>query len=163
MVGLAGSDDKCTWCLDELGFDACLNYKDSDWKRDLRAACPEGVDVYFDNVGGDMLNTVLGMNNVGSRFVICGAISQYNATQLAPGPGNYIRLLTKRSRMEGFIVLDFADRYMEGISRLAPWVLQGDIKHREHIVDGLENASSAIHMLFDGSNRGKLIVRVADE
>jgi hypothetical protein len=162
VVGLAGSDDKCTWCTEELGFDACINYKTEDWKDQLRAACPDKVDVYFDNVGGDMLNTVLGMNKVGARFVICGAISQYNATERTPGPSNYIRLLTKRSTMQGFVVLDYAQRYPEGIRQLAAWVMAGKIKHREDIVDGLDNAPQAIHKLFDGSNAGKLMVRVSD-
>lgn len=161
-VGLAGTDAKCAWCVEELGYDACINYKDADWKKQLAAACPNGVDVYFDNVGGEMLNTVLGMNKFHSRFAICGAISQYNNTEAAPGPSNYIRLLTKSSRMEGFIVLDFADRFMEGIMQLGQWLMEGKIRHREEVIEGLENAPRAIHKLFEGSNTGKLIVKVAD-
>jgi NADPH-dependent curcumin reductase len=160
-VGIAGSDEKCKWCVDELGYDACINYKTQDVEAELRKACPNGVDVYFDNVGGEILNTVLGMNNFGSRFVICGAITQYNATEQPPGPSNYLRLLVKSSRMEGFIVLNYADRFQEGVMQLAQWVMEGKIKHREEVVDGLEHAPKAIHKLFDGTNTGKLIIKVA--
>lgn len=160
-VGIAGSDEKCTWCVDELGYDACINYKTQDVEAELRKACPDGVDVYFDNVGGEILNTVLGMNNFGSRIVLCGAITQYNATAPVPGPANYIRLLTKSSRMEGFIVLNYLDRFQEGVMQMAQWVIEGKIKHREDVVQGLENAPKAIHKLFNGTNSGKLIIEVA--
>ncbi len=161
VVGIAGSDEKCAWCVDDLGFDACINYKKQDVEAELKNACPDGVDVYFDNVGGDVLNIVLGMNNFGSRIILCGAITQYNATAPVPGPANYIRLLTKSSRMEGFIVLNYLDRFQEGVMQMAQWVLEGKIKHREDVVEGLENAPHAIHKLFDGTNKGKLIIKVA--
>lgn len=160
VVGIAGSDEKCSWITNELGVDAAINYKTQDVAAELRKACPNKIDVYFDNVGGEILNTVLGMINVHARIVICGAITQYNATQPAPGPSNYLTLLTKRSRMEGFVVIDYMDRSMEGIMQLGQWIAEGRLKHREHIVEGLENAPKAIQQLFDGSNQGKLIVKI---
>lgn len=161
VVGIAGSDDKCKWIKDELGFDAAINYKTENLAKALRAACPNKIDVYFDNVGGEMLNTVLGMINPHARISICGAISMYNATTPQPGPSNYITLLTKRSKMQGFIVMDYAPRFQEAIMQLGQWIAQGKIKHREDIVEGLENAPKAIHKLFEGTNEGKLIVKVA--
>lgn len=160
VVGTAGSEEKCAWLREELGFDAAINYKTLELGPALREACPKGVDVYFDNVGGEILNTVLGLINVGARVVICGAISGYNATTPQPGPSNYIMLLLKRARMEGFIVRDYAARFPEGMAEMAQWVLAGKIKFREDVVEGLENAPKAIHKLFDGSNEGKLIVKI---
>jgi len=162
VVGLAGSDEKCTWVTDELGFDACINYKTQDVAKALHEHCPDKIDIYFDNVGGEILNAVLGQINVGARISICGAISQYNATEPVPGPSNYLTLLTKRSRMQGFIVMDYAARFPEAIARLAQWTLEGKLKFREDVVDGLENAPQAIHKLFQGTNKGKLIVRIAE-
>ncbi len=161
VVGIAGSDEKCAWIKDELGVDAAINYKTQDVAAELRKACPKKIDVYFDNVGGEILNTVLGMINVHARVVICGAITQYNATQAVPGPSNYITLLTKRSRMEGFVIIDYMDRAMEAIMQLGQWLAEGKLKHREHIVEGLENAPKAIQHLFNGTNQGKLIVKIA--
>ena len=162
VVGLAGTDEKCDWVVNELGADACINYKTQDIEAELRKACPDKVDVYFDNVGGEILNTVLGMINVGARISICGAITQYNNAEPTPGPANYIALLTKRSRMQGFIVTDFMAKFDEAIMQLAQWKMSGQLKHREDVVDGLENAPKAIHKLFDGTNKGKLIIKVAD-
>ena len=161
VVGIAGSDDKCAWLVNELGIDAAINYKTQNVAAELRKACPKKVDIYFDNVGGEILNTVLGMINVHARVVICGAITQYNATQAVPGPSNYISLLTKRSRMEGFVVIDYMHRAMEGVMQLGQWLAEGKLKHREDIVEGLENAPKAILRLFDGSNQGKLIIKIA--
>lgn len=162
-VGLTGSDDKCAWIKNELGYDAAINYKTENVAEALRKACPNGVDVYFDNVGGEVLNTVLGMINLGARVVICGAITQYNNTQPAPGPSNYITLLTRRAKMQGFIVLDYLPRFMEGVMQLAQWLLEGKLKYREHVVEGLDNAPKNINLLFSGANTGKLIVKIADE
>ncbi len=162
VVGIAGADDKCKWIVDDLGFDAAINYKTQDVAKELRKACPNKIDVYFDNVGGDILNTVLGMINIHARISICGAITQYNATAPVPGPSNYLTLLTKRSTMQGFVVLDYQARFMEGIMQISQWLMQGKIKHREDIVDGLENAPKAMHKLFNGTNTGKLIVKIAD-
>jgi NADPH-dependent curcumin reductase len=163
VVGIAGTDEKCAWVVDELGFDACINYKTQNVATELHKACPNKIDVYFDNVGGSILNDVLGQINVGARLSICGAISQYNATELTPGPSNYITLLTKRSKMQGFIVTDFAARFPEAVQQLAQWVIEGKLKHKEDVVDGLENAPIAIHKLFKGTNTGKLIIKVEDE
>jgi len=163
VVGIAGTDEKCAWVKDDLGFDGAINYKTEDVGKALREACPDKIDVYFDNVGGEILNTVLGMINPHSRIVICGAITQYNATEPPPGPSNYISLLTKRSRMEGFIVTDFVDKFDEGLMQLGQWLMEGKLKHKEDIVDGLENAPRAILKLFQGTNEGKLIIKVSDE
>ena len=163
VVGIAGGEDKCRWITEDLGFDAAIDYKTADLYQELKRTCPDGIDVYFDNVGGETLNTVLRRINIGARIVICGAISQYNATEEVPGPSNYLSLLVNRARMEGFIILDFEDRFLEAWRALGGWISEGKIKSREHIVDGLENAPAALLKLFDGSNTGKLLVRIAAE
>jgi NADPH-dependent curcumin reductase CurA len=164
VVGIAGSDDKCRWLTDELGFDAAINYKTSeDLYGALREACPNGVDVYFDNVGGPLLDMALGLINLGARIVICGAISIYNATAPPPGPANYLSLLVHRARMQGFIVFDYAPRYPEAVEAISKWLAEGKLEARHEIVDGLENAPDALLRLFDGSNQGKLMVRVAPQ
>jgi len=162
VVGLSGSDEKCAWVVDELGFDACINYKTEDVPSALRKHCPKKIDIYFDNVGGAILDAALAQIAVGARVAICGAISIYNAAELPPGPRNYLTLLTKRARMEGFIVTDFAKRFPEAVMQLGQWVLEGRIKFREDVVEGLDNAPKALLTLFDGSNRGKLIVKIAE-
>src|SRR5207245_191544 len=121
-----------------------------------------GVDVFFDNVGGDILDAVLAQINQRARIVLCGAISQYNATESPPGPRNLLNLIPQRGRMEGFIVLDYRDRFLDAVLQLGEWVESGRIKYAEHVVDGLERAPSALRTLFTGENTGKLIVRVAD-
>jgi NADPH-dependent curcumin reductase CurA len=160
-VGIAGSDEKCSWLTDELGFEAAINYKTTpSLNTAIAHACPDGVDIFFDNVGGETLDTALQFINVGARVVICGAISTYNDTEMPPGLRNYIHLLVKRARMEGFIILDHRDRYREMAHELGGWLMAGRLKHREHIVSGLENAPSALNMLWDGSNHGKLMIEV---
>jgi hypothetical protein len=160
-VGIAGTDEKCAWLTGELGFDGAINYKTSkSLAAEIARTCPDGVDIYFDNVGGATLDTALQFINVGARVVICGAISAYNATEPPPGPANYIHLLVKRARMEGFIILDHQDRYRAMALELGGWLMAGRIKHREHIVPGLENAPAALNMLWDGSNEGKLMIEV---
>jgi hypothetical protein len=161
-VGIAGSDDKCDWITGELGYDAAINYKRQDVGQAIQEACPNGVDVYFDNVGGEQLDAALAHINRGARVVICGAISVYNVEDRPAGPRNYLALLSQRASMTGFVLLDYVDRFMEGAMELAQWVMQGKVKYREHIVNGLENAPSALRMLFDGTNRGKLMVKIAD-
>lgn len=163
VVGLTGSDEKCAWIRDELGYDVAINYKTENIEAALRAACPKGIDVYFDNVGGEILNTCLGLINFRGRVVLCGAITQYNATAPVPGPSNYFNLLVRSARMEGFIVMNYLERGLEGAMQLGAWLTEGKLKYREDVVDGLENAPKAILRLFDGSNRGKLIVRIAEE
>ena len=160
-VGIAGSDEKCRWITEDLGFDAAINYKTADLHRKIRDTCPDGVDIYFDNVGGETLDTVLRSINLGARILICGAISQYNATEPVPGPSNYLSLLVHRARMEGFLVTDYESRYLEAWNALGGWISEGRIKSREDVVDGLENAPRALLRLFDGSNSGKLLVRIS--
>ncbi len=159
-VGIAGSDEKCAYVRDELRFDAAINYKKtSDMSQDLAEACPRGVDVYFDNVGGEILDAVLRHINFRARIVVCGMISEYNLTEtpVGPRPGRF--LLVNRARMEGFIVFDFRDRYAEGLAALGGWVRGGQLKYREDIVEGLENAPRAFLGLLQGKNFGKLLVQ----
>jgi len=164
VVGVAGSDAKCEWLTDELGFDAAINYKSAeDLYGSLRTACPQGVDVYFDNVGGPLLDIALGLLNQRGRIAICGAISIYNATEPPPGPANYLSLLVNRGRMEGFIVFDYAKRYGEAVAAISQWLAEGRIQARHEIIEGLENAPEALLRLFDGSNQGKLMVRVGPD
>lgn len=164
VVGVAGSDEKCAWLTDGLGFDAAVNYKTAeDLHASLREACPSGVDVYFDNVGGPLLDLALSLLNLRGRVVICGAISIYNATEPPPGPANYLSLLVNRGRMEGFIVFDYARRYGEAVAALSQWIGEGRIEARFDVVDGLTNAPQALLRLFDGSNEGKLMVRVGPD
>jgi NADPH-dependent curcumin reductase CurA len=162
-VGIAGGAEKCAWVTDELGFDACVDYRGGNLFRELKAACPTGIDVYFDNVGGEVLETVLFQMNMKSRVVCCGSVSQYNA-EAATGPRNLPGLLVvKRLRMEGFIYFDFADQDAKATIDLRNWVREGKIKIVDDIVDGLENAPRALIGLLAGDNRGKRMVRVAPD
>ena len=159
-VGIAGGPDKCRYVVEELGFDACIDYKAGPVAAGLKEHCPQGVDVYFDNVGGDILDAVLARINRKARIVICGAISQYNNTTPVRGPANYLALLVNRARMEGMVVFDYAPRYQEGVERLGAWLQAGAIKSREHIVDGFEQFPDALTMLFEGKNFGKLVLKI---
>ena len=163
VVGIAGGKDKCDFVVKQLGFDACIDYKGGSVKDGLKQHCPDGVDVYFDNVGGDILDTVLTRINMKARIVICGAISQYNNTTPVKGPANYLSLLVNRARMEGIVVFDYADRYHLGIAQLGQWMKEGKIHSKEDIVQGLENFPRALNMLFEGKNFGKLVLQVAGE
>ncbi|HEU5436602.1 MAG TPA: NADP-dependent oxidoreductase [Telluria sp.] len=163
VVGIAGGEDKCRFVVDELGFDACIDYKKGTLHADLKQQCPQGIDVYFDNVGGEILDTVLTRINLKARIVICGAISQYNNTAPVKGPANYLSLLVHRARMEGIVVFDYAPRYPEGVAAIARWMKEGSFKSREHVVDGLENFPAALLMLFEGKNLGKLVLKVAPD
>ncbi|MDF1720049.1 MAG: NADP-dependent oxidoreductase [Minwuia sp.] len=162
-VGIAGGAEKCAWLTEELGFDAAIDYRGGNLFRELKAACPDGVDIYFDNVGGEILETVLFQMNMKGRVVCCGAVSQYNAT--APtGPRNLPGLVVvKRLRMEGFIVMDFEDQDAKAVADLSGWVKDGQVKVVEDIVEGLENAPAALVGLLAGANRGKRMVRVAPD
>lgn len=160
VVGLAGSAEKCAWLTDELGFDAAINYKTENVRRAIGEACPDGVDVFFDNVGGDILETAIGKLALRGRVVLCGAISQYNAEAPAPGPKNLSSLISNRGRMEGFIVLDYLRRAGEAIADLADWVTEGKLKYETDVVDGLDNAPEAFNRLFTGANTGKVMVRL---
>jgi len=158
VVGIAGTDEKCNWLTKDLGFDAAINYKHADWKAKLAAAVPNGMDIDFENVGGEIMNTVLGLMNLHGRVILCGLISGY--TKEDPSLASFGTVLVKRLRVEGFIILDYASRFMEAATQLGQWKMFGKIKDRETIVEGLEKAPDAINMLFTGGNIGKLIVKV---
>ncbi|HYO98654.1 MAG TPA: NADP-dependent oxidoreductase [Pyrinomonadaceae bacterium] len=162
VVGLAGSDDKNRYLTDELGVDAAINYKTStDLRRALKDACPGGVDVYFDNVGGEISDAVMSLINRDARIVICGQISLYNLERPDTGPRVQPYLLVNRALMKGFIVSDYAARAAEGIGQLARWLAEGKLKYAENIVEGFENTPQALLGLFSGENLGKQLVRVA--
>jgi NADPH-dependent curcumin reductase CurA len=160
-VGIAGGAAKCAYVTGELGFDACIDYKRDDVRKALRDRCPAGIDVYFDNVGGAILEAALAELAMHARVVICGAISQYNAAA-AKGPSNYLSLLVHRASMTGMVVFDYAARYGEAARELAAWLASGAVKSREDIVAGLDNFPEALAMLFTGENLGKLVLQVAD-
>ncbi len=159
-VGIAGGATKCRYLTEELGLDAAIDYKAEDVAARLRATCPDGIHVFFDNVGGPILDAALAHLAMRARVVVCGAISQYNDLSAAYGPKNYVNLIARRARMEGFLVLDYADRFVEGVMRLAPLVAQGKLKHRSTVVEGLAQAPAALRRLFTGDHEGKLLVKV---
>ena len=161
VVGIAGGTEKCAFVVRELGFDACIDYKAGSVREGLKQFCASGVDVYFDNVGGDILDTVLTRINRRARIVICGAISQYNNTAAVKGPSNYLSLLVNRARMEGIVVFDWADRYGEAVAQIAQWMRDGKFHSREDMVEGLDKFPDALNMLFSGRNFGKLVLKVA--
>jgi len=163
VVGIAGSPAKCKWLTDELGFDAAIDYKTEDVGKRLRETCPKGIDVFFDNVGGRILNDALACLAMRGRVVLCGAISQYEKFDDAEGPANYLNLISRRGRMEGFIILDYANRFMEGAMGLGSLLAEGKLKHKTTVVPGLARAPEALGRLFTGDHDGKLLVRVADE
>jgi len=160
VVGIAGGPDKCEY-VRSLGFDAAIDYKHEDVKAALRQHCPKGVDVYFDNVGGEILDTVLTQLAMHARIVICGAISQYNEAKMK-GPSNYMSLLVNRASMTGMVVFDYAGRYAEAAREMAGWMAAGQLKTREDIVEGLETFPETLLKLFKGENTGKLVLKVAD-
>jgi len=160
VVGIAGGAEKCRWLREELGFDAAVDYKAGALTESLRQHCPHGVDVYFENVGGAILEAVLNVINVRARIVLCGLISQYNAAAPVPGPANFGSLLVNRARLEGFIVLDYLSRAQEAFADLGRWYAEGRIKYREEIVAGLEHAPAALNKLFTGAHKGKLVVKL---
>ena len=163
VVGIAGGADKCRYLVEELGFDAAIDYKTENVAEALKTHCPNGVNVYFDNVGGDILDAVLTRLARGARIVICGAISQYNNTTPVKGPANYLSLLVNRATMTGIVVSDYYDRAMEAAMVMGGWIASGKLKTREDIVQGLENFPKAFDMLFTGANQGKLVLQVAAE
>ncbi len=150
VVGIAGGPEKCKWIVDELGFDAAIDYKGEDVAAALREQCPEGVDVYFDNVGGDILDAALARLARGARVVICGAISQYNNLDAMKGPSNYMSLLVNRARMEGFVVIDYMSRYPAATREMAGWIADGRLVAREDVVEGFESFPDALAKLFRG-------------
>jgi NADPH-dependent curcumin reductase len=163
VVGIAGGKAKCDWVVSELGFDACIDYKASasSVKEGLKEHCPKGVDIYFDNVGGEILDTVLTRINRKARIIICGAISQYNNTTAVQGPKNYLSLLVNRARMEGIVVFDYAERYHLAIAEMAGHMQSGRMKSKEDVVVGLQTFPETLLKLFNGENFGKLVLEVA--
>jgi NADPH-dependent curcumin reductase CurA len=161
-VGIAGGPAKCEWVVKELGFDACIDYKSGSVREGLKQHCPDGVDVYFDNVGGEILDDVLARLARKARIIICGAISQYNNTTPVQGPKNYLSLLVHRARMEGIVVFDYADRYHLAIAEMAAYLKDGRMKSKEDVVAGGVAAFPAtLPKLFNGENFGKLVLEVA--
>jgi NADPH-dependent curcumin reductase CurA len=161
VIGIAGGPEKCGWLTGELGFDGAIDYKSEDVNKRLRELCPKGLDVFFDNVGGEILEAALGNLAWHARVILCGAIANYNA-EVPHGPRNYMNLLVRRSRMEGFVVFDYFPRTEEAMAELVPLVMDGTLRHREDIRDGLEAAPQALIDLYTGANTGKLLVKIAD-
>jgi hypothetical protein len=161
-VGIAGGKEKCEWVVDELGFDACIDYKNEDVLTRLGELCPKGIDVYFDNVGGDILDAALARLARRGRVVLCGSISHYNAAGLPPGPKNYVNLRFQRGHMEGFIIFDYLPRAAEAVKDLAAWVAEGKFKDEVDVMKGFENAPKALARLFRGENRGKQLLQIAE-
>ena len=161
-IGVAGGAEKCHWLIDELGFDAAIDYKSENVKARLAELCPKGVDIFFDNVGGPILDAALARLAMRGRIVLCGGISAYDAAEPPPGPKNYLNLVSKRGRMEGFLVFDYQPRAKEAIEALAGWVNEGKLKHRVDVQHGLENAPATLRRLFEGKNEGKQLLRVAE-
>ena len=160
VVGIAGGAEKCRWLVDELGFDAAIDYKYADLRKALREHCPQGIDVYFDNVGGEILDLALAQLAMHARVVVCGAISQYNATDGVKGPANDLSLLVNRARMQGMVVFDYAARYGEAAREMGAWLADGRLKSREDIVEGFDTFPDALLRLFRGENTGKLLLKV---
>ena len=163
VVGLAGTEDKCAWLTDELGFDAAINYKTcGDYASAISAACPDGVDIYFDNVGGEILDAALSCINKFGRVAVCGWIASYNDSEI-PHLKNLWQLVAESVTLRGFVVLDYLDRFPEGIAQLVEWLMAGKLKFREEVVDGLDNVLPTFLKLFDGSNQGKLVLRIPED
>jgi NADPH-dependent curcumin reductase CurA len=162
VVGIAGGASKCHYLLTDLGFDAAIDYKSEDVTTALRKSCPKGINVYFDNVGGEILEAALANLARGARIVICGAISQYNNTGPIQGPRNYLSLLVNRATMKGMLVFDYMDRYKDAVREMAGWMAAGKLKSREDIVEGISSFPDAFLRLFKGENFGKLILRVGE-
>ncbi len=162
VVGIAGGSKKCTYLLDELGFDAAIDYKGEDILNGIKRTCPDGIDVYFDNVGGEILDAALAKLNMYARVVICGAISQYNNTTAIKGPSNYLSLLVNRATMQGMVVMDYASKYRAAAMEMGMWIGMGKLKHREDVYEGIENFHETFLRLFTGEKLGKLILKVKD-
>lgn len=162
VVGIAGGEEKCKYVVEDLGFDACVDYKAGNLRNQLKEACVNGIDVYFDNVGGEILDTVLTLINMKARIVICGAISQYNAIQKPTGPSNYMSLLVNRARMEGIVVFDNAANYGKAIKEMAGWVAQGKLNAKVEVAEGgIRAFQDTLMKLFKGENTGKLVLKVS--
>ena len=162
VVGIAGSDDKCNWLKNDLKVDKVINYKKQPILDKLRETCPNGIDIYFENVGGKTLDAALTLMNNFGRIPVCGLISMYNDWN-EPGPKMFRNILMKRLTVKGFLVSDYLDRYSESLESLSLWMSEGKIQYKVDVVEGIENAPSAVNKLFTGENKGKLIVKVTDE
>jgi NADPH-dependent curcumin reductase CurA len=160
VIGVAGSDEKCRWLTDDLGADGAINYRTDDLAAKLKEHCPKGVDVFFDNTGGPVLDAVLGRIANGGRVVLCGAISSYNDHHKPPGPANYLNLISRRASMQGFISWDYWGRWAEITDQLRAWVQDGSLRYRTHIFEGLEAAPDALNAMFTGENIGKIVVKL---
>ena len=162
VVGIAGSDEKCSWLKNDLKVDEVINYKKDDILESLKEKCPEGIDIYFENVGGETLDAALTLMNNYGRIPVCGLISMYNDWE-TPGPKMFRNILMKRLTVKGFLVSDYLDRYAESLEALSEWMAEGKIQYKVDIVEGIENAPSAVNKLFTGENNGKLVIKVSDE
>ena len=167
VVGIAGAKEKCSYAVEELGYHACVSHHSPDLKNQLAEACPDGVDVYFENVGGVVFDAVFDYLNIGARMTVCGMISHYNETARSPEPDRLPRImraiLTRRLKIQGIIVFDYAHREPDFLADVSKWIRNGELRYREDIVDGLDNAVSAFQGLFTGNNFGKLLIRVSDD
>jgi NADPH-dependent curcumin reductase CurA len=163
VTGIAGGPDKCRYLVEELGFDHAIDYKNEDVRERLKETCPKGIDVYFDNVGVPILDYALARLRKQARVVICGAISQYNNKTAVKGPANYLSLLVNRATMQGMVVFDWADRYMEAAQAMAGWLATGKLKTREAVYEGIENFPETFNRLFSGDKMGKLVLKVLEE
>ena len=160
VVGIAGGEKKCKYITEELGFDAAIDYKKGTLKADMKRSCPDGIDVYFDNVGGEILDTALTRLNMHARIIICGAISQYNNTEAVKGPANYLSLLVSRAKMQGMVVFDYAADYGSAAAEMGGWIRAGKLKTREDVYEGIENFHTTFLRLFSGDKMGKLVLKV---
>jgi NADPH-dependent curcumin reductase CurA len=164
VVGIAGGAEKCSWIVDDLRFDAAIDYKSESVGRRLHQLCPDGIDVYFDNVGGEILDAALANLAMHARVVICGAVSQYNAEGGMRGPSNYMMLLVRRARMQGYLVFDYMDKYRDALREMGHWLAEGKLKARENVIDGtIDDFPASLMKLFRGENVGKLVLQIADE
>ena len=162
VIGIAGGPDKCAWLTDAARFDAAIDYKSEDVAARLRELCPDGIHIFFDNVGGEILDAVLAQIAMKARIVLCGGISRYNDEELQPGPKNYFNLILQRARMEGFILVDYYRRFAEGVQELSGWLDSGQLVHQEDIQEGFANAPRTFLRLFEGKNLGKQLLKIAD-
>lgn len=163
VVGIAGGAEKCAYMKDTLGFDGAINYKSEDVYKAIRRECPKGIDVYFDNVGGDILDYALANLRFQARVIICGAISQYNNRENVQGPKNYLSLLVNRATMKGMVVIDYAKDYQKAAMEMGGWIMQGKLKSKEDIYDGIENFPETYGRLFNGKKLGKLVLKVVED
>ncbi len=162
VVGIAGGPEKCKYVVEKLGFDGCIDYKNENIHAGIKQHCPKGIDVYFDNVGGEILDAALARLRMHARVVICGAISQYNNKEAIVGPKNYLSLLVNRATMQGMVVMDYADRYKEAGMQMGMWMMQGKLKTEEDVYEGIENFHETYQRLFNGNKRGKLVLKVIE-